>query len=168
MGALSVRSRRTARSTRRPSRNRCAARPVRALNWRLNWLMLSPAIEASSASDTGSAPPPPPPPPAPPPPHPRSPRRELAVTEPTRGSVIHGARSGPVLSHQLRGDHAAQLVEVGAGGRLPAAGGLVPREHELLQEPVAGPQFLRQFDRQVPAGSVLHQVVAEVEVHGAQ
>src|SRR3954466_7604601 len=55
MGALSVRSSRHAWSTRRPSRNRCGARPVRALNWRLNWLTLSPATEASSASDTGSA-----------------------------------------------------------------------------------------------------------------
>jgi len=120
--------------------------------------MLSPAIEASSASGTGSASRC----------HHRSHRRELTVTEPPRGSVIHGARSGPVLSHQLRGDHAAQLVEVRASGRLPAAEGLVHREHELLQEPVAGPQFLRQLDRPVPAGSVLKHVVAEVEVHGAQ
>jgi hypothetical protein len=103
--------------------------------------------------------------------HHRSHRRELPVAQPARRPAVRGTRhgpAGPVTSHQLRGDHAAQLVEVRARRRLPATQRLVHRQHELFQQTVARAQFLAQFDRTVRAGGVLDHVVGEVQVHGAQ
>lgn len=76
--------------------------------------------------------------------------------------------TGRVRVGELGGEHADEVIDVGARGGLPLPHDAVQSQHDLLDQGIRAAQFLGEFDRLTAAVRLLEGRVAEIEVDGVE